>query len=69
MTRPERAILGGGVAAIPAALAADWLVPSGSFVLALAVPLAGMLLGAALALWRVPPFPWLEKKLGKEAAD
>jgi hypothetical protein len=61
MTAPECAILGGCVAAIPTALAPDWLVPSGSFVLALAVPLAGIVLGAALALWRVPPFPWLEK--------
>ena len=69
MTGPERAILGGAVAAIPTALAAGWLIPSGSFVLAWAVPLAGMILGAALALWRVPPFPWLEKKLDKDAAN
>lgn len=57
------------MAAIPTALAAGWLIPSGSFVLAWAVPLAGMVLGAALALWRVPPFPWLEKKLDKDAAN
>jgi hypothetical protein len=69
MTRPERAILGMGVAAIPGALAAIWFVPSGSFNLALAVPIAIELLGAVLALWRVPPFPWLEKKLDKEAAN
>jgi hypothetical protein len=70
MTRPERAILGMGVAAIPGALAAIWFVPSGSFNLALAVPIAIELLGAVLALWRVPPFPWLEAKLSdKEAAN
>jgi hypothetical protein len=66
MTRPERAILGMGVAAIPGALVAVWLVPSGSFHLALAVPVGIELLGAFLALWRVPPFPWLEARLSDE---
>jgi hypothetical protein len=70
MTRPERAILGMAVAAMPGALAAIWFVPSGSFYLALAVPIAIELLGAVLALWRVPPFPWLEAKLSdKEAGN
>jgi hypothetical protein len=66
MTRPERAILGAAVAAIPAVLMAVWMVPSGAHVLALVVPPSGIVLGAALALWRVPPFPWLESKLGKD---
>jgi hypothetical protein len=67
MTRPERAILGAAVAAVPAVLMAVWIVPSGAPVLALMVPVSGMVLGVALALWRVPPFPWLESKLGKDA--
>jgi hypothetical protein len=46
---------------------AVWIVPSGAHVLALMVPVSGMVLGVALALWRVPPFPWLESKLGKDA--
>jgi hypothetical protein len=51
------------VAGIPGALASLWLIPSGSPFLAKAVPLVAELMGAALALWRVPPFPWLEAKL------
>jgi hypothetical protein len=31
------------------------------------VPLAVELVGAALALYRVPPFPWLEAKLSRKA--
>ena len=58
--RLERALLGVVALAIPGALAAIFFVPSGQFVLALAIPLAVMLLGAALALLRVQPFPWLE---------
>ena len=69
MTRLERAALGMAAPAIPSVLAAIWFVPSGTFNWALAVPAAGQLLGAALALWRVPPFPWLEKKLDKDAAN
>jgi hypothetical protein len=69
MTRLERGVLGIGAAAIPSVLVAVWFVPSGSFNLALAVPLAGMALGAAMALWRVPPFPWLEAKLSKRADE
>ena len=68
MTRPERAILGMAVAGIPGAITSLWLVPSGSLFFALAVPLAAELLGAALALWRVPPFPWLEAKLSDKGA-
>ena len=56
------------VAGLPGALASLWLVPSGSLLFALAVPLAAEMLGAALALWRVPPFPWLEAKLSKKEA-
>jgi hypothetical protein len=62
MTPLERVILGIGVGAIPGAFAGAF-APAGYFALALAIPLAIMLLGAALAVLRVQPFRWLEEKL------
>jgi hypothetical protein len=67
MRRTERAILGMAVAGIPGAFASIWFVPSGNVALAMAVPFAVELVGAALALCRVPPFPWLQAKLSRKA--
>jgi hypothetical protein len=67
MTRTERAMLGMAVAGIPGAFASIWLVPSGNLVLAMIVPLAVELLGAARAVCRVSPIPWLEAKLSRKA--
>jgi hypothetical protein len=68
MTRTERAILGMAVAGIPGAFASIWFVPPDSFALAMAIPFTLEVVGAVLALCRVPPFPWLEAKLGKATA-
>jgi hypothetical protein len=64
----ERALLGVVAGAIPGALAAVFFGPSvpDNFVSVLAIPLAVMLLCAALAILRVQPFPWLENWLEKE---
>ena len=66
MAPMERALLGVAVGVVPGVLAGTFLAPVG-FGFAAVIAFAGMLLGAILAVLRVPPFPWLESKMRSSA--